>query len=99
MLQIIFSDQPTVTGRVELTRVNPDSIIAELLENSKLDQLEETTECEYLIQSINNANNSNNNLLVACGLKLFIGRDGKASLGSNMEQHGLKFKQVVMDPR
>lgn len=34
----------TVSGRVEGTRVNPDSLIDELLKNTKLDQLEE---CKY----------------------------------------------------
>lgn len=33
----------TVSGRVEGTRVNPDSLIDELLKNTKLDQLEEST--------------------------------------------------------
>lgn len=32
----------TVSGRVEGTRVNPDSLIDELLKNTKLDQLEES---------------------------------------------------------
>lgn len=41
-----ISDQPTVTGRVENTRVNPDSLIDELLKNSKLDQFEDATECK-----------------------------------------------------
>lgn len=35
---------PTVSGRVEGTRVNPDSLIDELLKNTKLDQLEESAE-------------------------------------------------------
>lgn len=34
--------QTTVSGRVEGTRVNPDSLIDELLKNTKLDQLEES---------------------------------------------------------
>lgn len=37
---------PTVSGRVEGTRVNPDSLIDELLKNTKLDQLEESPESE-----------------------------------------------------
>lgn len=37
---------PTVSGRVEGTRVNPDSLIDELLKNTKLDQLEESAESE-----------------------------------------------------
>lgn len=32
----------TISGRVEGTRVNPDSLIDELLKNTKLDQLEES---------------------------------------------------------
>lgn len=35
---------PTVSCRVEGTRVNPDSLIDELLRNTKLDQLEESAE-------------------------------------------------------
>ncbi|CRL02832.1 CLUMA_CG015878, isoform B [Clunio marinus] len=74
----VLDDTPNVTGRVENTRVNPDKTIDELLRNSKLDQLEETTE--------------------PCGgLKLFIGRDGKASLGSHETQQRGAFKHVVMD--
>lgn len=39
---------PTVSGRVEGTRVNPDSLIDEILKNTKLDQLEESAESMYL---------------------------------------------------
>lgn len=35
---------PMVSGRVEGTRVNPDSLIDELLANTKLDKLEENGE-------------------------------------------------------
>uniref|UniRef100_A0A0K8TLZ2 Hipothetical protein n=1 Tax=Tabanus bromius TaxID=304241 RepID=A0A0K8TLZ2_TABBR len=35
---------PTVSGRVEETRVNPDSLIDEILKDTKLDQLEESGE-------------------------------------------------------
>lgn len=34
----------TVSGQVEGTRVNPDSLINEILKNAKLDQLEESAE-------------------------------------------------------
>jgi hypothetical protein len=44
----VLDDAPNVTGRVENTRVNPDKTIDELLRNSKLDQLEEATEREFL---------------------------------------------------
>lgn len=37
---------PTVSGRVEGTRVNPDSLIDEILKNTKLD-LGETGECKF----------------------------------------------------
>lgn len=40
---------PTVSGRVEGTRVNPDSLIDEILKNTKLDQLEESAESMYLV--------------------------------------------------
>lgn len=36
----------TVSERVEGTRVNPDSLIDELIKNTKLDQLEES---EYFV--------------------------------------------------
>ncbi|KAG4069899.1 hypothetical protein HA402_009606 [Bradysia odoriphaga] len=39
---------PTVSGRVEGTRVNPDSLIDEILKNTKLDQLEESAETSGL---------------------------------------------------
>lgn len=41
-----------VSGRVEETRVNPNSLIDELLKNTKLDQLEESAESESLIPYI-----------------------------------------------
>lgn len=37
----------TLSGQVEGTRVNPDSLIDELLKDAKLDQLEESAECKY----------------------------------------------------
>lgn len=40
---------PTVSGRVEETRPNPNSLIDELLKNTKLDQLEESSESKYHI--------------------------------------------------
>lgn len=40
-----------VSGRVEETRVNPNSLIDELLKNTKLDQLEESAESESLISN------------------------------------------------
>jgi hypothetical protein len=43
----VLDETPTVTGRVENSRVNPDTTIDELLRNSKLDQLKETSEREY----------------------------------------------------
>lgn len=39
---------PTVSGRVEGTRVNPDSLIDEILKNTKLDQLEESAESKLM---------------------------------------------------
>lgn len=43
----VLDDTPNVTGRVENTRVNPDTTIDELLRNSKLDQLEEKQERKF----------------------------------------------------
>lgn len=41
-----------VSGRVEETRVNPNSLIDELLKNTQLDKLEESAESESLIPYI-----------------------------------------------
>lgn len=43
----VYEDLPTVTGRVENTRVNPDKTIDELFATHKLEQLEEDTEREF----------------------------------------------------
>lgn len=40
------SNKPTVSGRVEGTRVDADSLIDEILKNKKLDQVEESAESE-----------------------------------------------------
>lgn len=48
----VLDDTPTVTGRVENTRVNPDKTIDELLRNSKLEQLEEATERKLTPKSL-----------------------------------------------
>lgn len=41
------SNKPTVSGRVEGTRVDADSLIDEILKNKKLDQVEESNESEW----------------------------------------------------
>lgn len=41
----------TVSGQVEGTRVNPDSLINEILKNAKLDQLEESAESKFVLGS------------------------------------------------
>lgn len=48
----IDDNGPTVSGRVEGTRVNPDSLIEELLKNTNLDQLEESAESMNQHQTI-----------------------------------------------
>lgn len=49
---------PTVSGRVEGTRVNPDSLIDEILKNTKLDQLEESAESKnYFMEKVNRFSN------------------------------------------
>ena len=40
------SNKPAVSGRVEGTRVDADSLIDEILKNKKLDQVEESAESE-----------------------------------------------------
>lgn len=95
----VLDDAPNVTGRVENSRVNPDKTIDELLRNSKLDQLEEATERKMRIIWGNRGTNCNFYILACGGLKLFIGRDGKASLGSHevtQQQRGT-FKHVLLD--
>lgn len=96
----VLDDAPNVTGRVENTRVNPDKTIDELLRNSKLDQLEEATERKIGIIRESHVINLQLFIFLACGgLKLFIGRDGKASLGSHevtQQQRGT-FKHVLLD--
>lgn len=93
----VLDDTPNVTGRVENTRVNPDKTIDELLRNSKLDQLEEATERK--MQTLTNISEFILLILfLAGGLKLFIGRDGKASLGSHeIAQQRTAFKHVMLD--
>lgn len=96
----VLDDAPNVTGRVENTRVNPDKTIDELLRNSKLDQLEEATERKIGIIRRSHVTKLQLFIFLACGgLKLFIGRDGKASLGSHevtQQQRGT-FKHVLLD--
>lgn len=41
------SGKPTLSGRVEGTRVDADSLIDEILKNKKLDQVEESAESEF----------------------------------------------------
>lgn len=91
----------TVSGRVEETRVNPNSFIDELLKNTKLDQLEESAESMY--PKLFNERSFWIEFIflfyfkLATGLQLFIARDGTASLGSHEVKSGAVFKQVVMD--
>ena len=44
-----LDDGPRVSDRVEETRVNPDSLIAEILKDTKLDQLEGSAESKYFL--------------------------------------------------
>lgn len=46
----VLDDTPTVTGRVENSRVNPDKTIDELFRNSKLGQLEESSESKKVLK-------------------------------------------------
>ncbi|XP_055923324.1 uncharacterized protein LOC129953848 isoform X2 [Eupeodes corollae] len=71
---------PRVSDRVEETRVNPNSLIDDLLKDTTLDQFEESAETS--------------------GLKLYIAKDGTASLGSHEVKSHVSagaFKQVVME--
>lgn len=74
----VYEDLPTITGRVENTRVNPDKTIDELFATHKLEQLEEDTEPRG-------------------GLKLVIGRDGKAVLGNHESSQQRAMRHVLMD--
>lgn len=42
------SEMNQVSGRVEVTRVNPDNLIAELLKNTNLEQSDETAESTFI---------------------------------------------------
>lgn len=42
--QVQESDMTTVPGRVEITRVNPDDLIEELLKNTNLEQADDSAE-------------------------------------------------------
>lgn len=42
-------DVGQVSGRVEVTRVNPEDMIAELLKNTNLEQADETAESMYFL--------------------------------------------------
>lgn len=42
-----LEEGPRVSDRVEETRVNPNSLIDEILKDTKLDQLEESAESNY----------------------------------------------------
>lgn len=46
-----------VSGRVEVTRVNPDNLIAELLKNTNLDQTDETAESNITTTKYNYISN------------------------------------------
>lgn len=43
------SSKPTVSGRVEGTRVDADTLIDEILKNKKLDQVEESAESKLKV--------------------------------------------------
>jgi hypothetical protein len=76
---------PTVSRHVEGTRVNPETLIDEILRNKKLDQLEESAESEFKMQIFfQNTTIALSIFLIhvsATGLQLFIASDGTASLG------------------
>lgn len=95
-----LDDGPRVSDRVEQTRVNPNSLIDELLKNTNLDQLEETAESKLFFRK-----KIFKHILIilfsipASGLQLFIGKDGTTSLGKSRASDG-NYKQVVMaNPR
>lgn len=96
-----LDDEPRVSDRVEVTRVNPNVLIDEIWKDTKLDQLAESAESEwswnifyeYLIKPWS---------FLASGLQLYIARDGTASLGGHEVKSNVRagaFKQVVMQDR
>lgn len=100
----IDENVPTVSGRVEGTRVNPNSLIDELLKNTKLDEDTSEGASKISIYFCQNRKKKysfcNQYFSDPGGLQLFIARDGTASLGGNEVKsrlHGATFKQVVMD--
>ncbi|KAH8421140.1 hypothetical protein KR009_000150 [Drosophila setifemur] len=93
-----LEDGPRVSDRVEETRVNPNSLIDEILKDTKLDQLEESAESKCIFKK----DSYINNICLASGLQLYIARDGTASLGGHEVKSSARagaLKQVVMQDR
>ncbi|KAJ8921443.1 hypothetical protein NQ315_003061 [Exocentrus adspersus] len=78
------SDNATVPGRVEITRVNPDDLIEELLKNTNLEQADDSAETSGL------------QLFIA---KDGTASLGNHEVKSQMSTGVQVFKQVVMDDR
>lgn len=99
---------PTLSGRVEDTRVNTGLIIDELLKNTKLDHLEDAESKSFvsslsLSPSVSAGFTKPSFILVVLdptGLALYISSDGTTMVGSH-EVHSRMpagaFKQVVME--
>ena len=93
------TDVPTVSGRVEGTRPDTDTIIDELLKNTKL-ELSSDTGCECQNHAIRFFFYKYLFLFLATGLALFIARDGTTALGSHEVKPRMQtgvFKHVVME--
>ncbi|XP_018578626.1 uncharacterized protein LOC108916712 isoform X2 [Anoplophora glabripennis] len=82
--QVQESDMATVPGRVEITRVNPDDLIEELLKNTNLEQADDSAETSGL------------QLFIA---KDGTAALGNHEVKSQMSTGVQVFKQVVMDDR
>ncbi|KAF5286339.1 hypothetical protein FQA39_LY04237 [Lamprigera yunnana] len=82
--QVQEADFNTVSGRVEVTRVNPDRLIAELLKNTNLEQTDDSAETSGL------------QLFIA---KDGTAALGNAEVKSQMSTGVQVFKQVVMEDK
>ena len=92
-------------GRVEVTRVNPDSLIDELLRSTNLTQTDESSQSKlsyFFLFPWPNFNYFFHLLFffLGTGLQLFIAKDGTTALGSQDVKSQMTagvFKQVVIE--
>lgn len=97
----------TVSERVEGTRVNPESLIGELLANTELLESGESMFNQFLLifSFFKKVDQTTKMIIIfsskfsATGLQLYISSDGTTSLGNHEVKNmaGSVFKKVVME--